>query len=729
MVKLIKTFSKDKKVIEPEGGKIVSGSSKAKNKNVNRKQITLPLLLCVLCVLLNIGGKITAQSNGFPFFFDTPGIILASVLGGYVPGIIVAILTNLTITLSDPGSIYFCCVSVLIALFTVWYYRKEKKRNFKSLLIYTFVIALIGGGIGGLIQMYLYGPEITSGNEFLIGAMQEIGIDTKIAWYIVNFLFDCIDKIISVSFAEIILYLIPHKIWSKFKFAYWLQEPFKNKKKLNSRQSINGKMVIVLIISAITTTTICTAICIRLFETYSIQQHTYLVESVAQVAASAIDADSVDKYLTSGSDYESYKETEKILKSLMESTTDIEYVYVYKIKADGCHVVFDLDPNEETRANIGEVISFDPSFMDYVPDLLTGKRIDPIVSNDSYGWLLSAYEPVYDSTGDCVCYAGADISMDGLNLYKYDFLIKVICIYLGFMILNVALALWLAKYHIVMPINAMSQTADEFEYDDEFSRKLNVEKLSALDICTDDEIERLYRVFLRTTEESTRYFEENKIKLEKIDLMQSSLVMVLADMVENRDGSTGAHVRKTAAYVGIIARKMRELGYYKDKMTDKFIQDSIRSAPLHDIGKISVPDAVLNKPGKLDDEEFAIMKTHTTNGKDVISQAIETLPDADYLEEARNMAGYHHEKWNGTGYPEGLAGEDIPLSARIMAVADVFDALVSKRCYKDSFSYEKAFGIIEKDAGVHFDPLVADAFLKSKDEVIEIADRFAEKQS
>ena len=120
------------------------------------------------------------------------------------------------------------------------------------------------------------------------------------------------------------------------------------------------------------------------------------------------------------------------------------------------------------------------------------------------------------------------------------------------------------------------------------------------------------------------------------------------------------------------------------------------------------------------------MKTHAARGRKVIEQVIASIPDADYLEEAKNVAGYHHEKWNGKGYPEGLAGEDIPLAARIMAVADVFDALVSKRCYKESFDYSKAFNIIREDAGSHFDPLVVDAFLKAEEDVLEIAERFKE---
>nr|MCR5507330.1 HD domain-containing protein [Lachnospiraceae bacterium] len=146
--------------------------------------------------------------------------------------------------------------------------------------------------------------------------------------------------------------------------------------------------------------------------------------------------------------------------------------------------------------------------------------------------------------------------------------------------------------------------------------------------------------------------------------------------------------------------------------------------PLHDVGKINVPDAILNKPGKLTDEEFDRMKTHTTAGSMILTRVVETVADSDYLEEAKRLAEYHHEKWNGKGYPHGISGEEIPLSARIMAVADVFDALVSKRRYKDGMPFEKAVSIIEEGAGTHFDPKIAEAFLDALDEVKEVAEHF-----
>ena len=199
--------------------------------------------------------------------------------------------------------------------------------------------------------------------------------------------------------------------------------------------------------------------------------------------------------------------------------------------------------------------------------------------------------------------------------------------------------------------------------------------------------------------------------------MQNGLIYVLADMVESRDKNTGDHVRKTAAYVRLIMKKMKEKGLYPEIMTDEFIEDVANSAPLHDVGKIMVSDTILNKPGKLTDEEFAIMKSHTTAGNKVIASAMSLVSDSGYLKEAKNLATYHHERWDGKGYPSGKAGEDIPLSARIMAVADVFDALVSKRSYKEPFTFEKAMDIIREGSGTQFDPVIAEIFIEASDEV------------
>ena len=197
---------------------------------------------------------------------------------------------------------------------------------------------------------------------------------------------------------------------------------------------------------------------------------------------------------------------------------------------------------------------------------------------------------------------------------------------------------------------------------------------------------------------------------EKVSRMQSGMITFMAEVVENRDDNTGGHIRRTAAYVECIAKELKRQGVYSNILTDRYLSDMVVAAPLHDIGKIHIPDAVLNKPGKLTEEEFEIMKTHTTAGEELLTHAKAELGESGYLNTAVEMAAYHHEWWNGKGYPYGISGEEIPLCARIMAVADVFDALTSKRCYKNAMPLEKAYAIIREESGTHFEPAVVEAF-------------------
>lgn len=199
--------------------------------------------------------------------------------------------------------------------------------------------------------------------------------------------------------------------------------------------------------------------------------------------------------------------------------------------------------------------------------------------------------------------------------------------------------------------------------------------------------------------------------------MQFNIITMMADIVENRDGNTGGHIKRTAKYVEIIARELKKQGKYSDILTDKYVSDMIVAAPLHDIGKIHISDVILNKPGRLTDEEFAVMKTHTTAGEKLLIHAKDELGESSYLDMAIEMAAYHHEWWNGKGYPYSIEGDEIPLCARIMAVADVFDALTAKRCYKNAMPVEKAVSIIREETGTHFDPVVAEAFLAAVDKI------------
>ena len=229
----------------------------------------------------------------------------------------------------------------------------------------------------------------------------------------------------------------------------------------------------------------------------------------------------------------------------------------------------------------------------------------------------------------------------------------------------------------------------------------------------------------RTTER--KYYnaiEEYNVKLERevdektehIVQMKDQLVLGMAEMVESRDANTGGHIKRTSEVVRIFAEKMKGIPV-KFGFSNEFLKQVVKAAPMHDLGKIAIDDAVLRKPGKYTDEEYAEMKRHSVEGARIVKNILDGVEDEAFVRVAKNVAFFHHEKWNGQGYPLGKKGEEIPLEARIMALADVFDALVSKRCYKDAFSYDEAFQIMEESMGQHFDPELGRVFLNCRPEL------------
>ena len=217
---------------------------------------------------------------------------------------------------------------------------------------------------------------------------------------------------------------------------------------------------------------------------------------------------------------------------------------------------------------------------------------------------------------------------------------------------------------------------------------------------------------VRTLNERTIMLQQ---RTEKLTKLQNSMASVLANMVENRDKLTGRHVENTAAYLKILLNAMLKHGPYADEIAKWDLETVISSSRLHDIGKIAVSDLLLNKQGKLDRDEYEAMKIHALEGEMIIDDIINESGDQDFLYSAKLFAGSHHEHWDGTGYPRGLKGEEIPLHGRIMALADVYDALVSDRPYKKAFTHEKAVEIILEGRGKHFDSQIVDVFLEVSD--------------
>lgn len=215
-------------------------------------------------------------------------------------------------------------------------------------------------------------------------------------------------------------------------------------------------------------------------------------------------------------------------------------------------------------------------------------------------------------------------------------------------------------------------------------------------------------------------------RTKELSLTQEVTIEAIACLAEYRDPETGGHIKRTKNYVRVLALKLRENPKYKEYLSDQVIDLFYKSAPLHDIGKVGIRDEVLLKPGKLTDQEFEEMKSHTSIGYDALYTASKKLGEHSFLKISMDLAKYHQEKWDGTGYPDGISGEDIPLGARIMAVADVYDALISKRVYKPPFTHEKAISIIEESSGKHFDPDIVKVFLANNELFRKIALEYAD---
>ena len=287
------------------------------------------------------------------------------------------------------------------------------------------------------------------------------------------------------------------------------------------------------------------------------------------------------------------------------------------------------------------------------------------------------------------------------------------------------------SYLVGIPDRNLLKTVAEEDFDELEARLVSLGNGRALEVLLHHVLPKLLSVAVVEVVITTIVIRHNSMlnkqaelahevseEAEKREQLQTAVIDELASVIETRDVGTGEHVRRTKKYVRILATRLAEKERYHDILTPEVIDKMESAAALHDIGKIAVSDTILLKPGRLTPEEFDKMKVHTTKGGELVQTFFKHFTEEHFYEDAYDIAMYHHEKWDGSGYPMGLKGEEIPLAARIMAIADVFDALTSKRVYKDAFSAEEAFDIIFKEAGTHFDPELVEVLKTIKDEFI-----------
>ena len=678
---------------------------------------------------------------GLPLFLDTVGTIVVSALSGMLLlGILTAVISNVVCSIFNEAALYLAFFNALIAFFTVWFLQKHSFKKFGKTILFALALSVFSAIAVSLIQFIILGQGQQSVvSQTAHSFSSAANFPYLISFILVNFLLQIADKGISCLFVMILVKVIPQEKLSIYSLGAWLQRPLSEQelKELKSmrrtvKRSLRSRTTHTLVLSSFMVMILTGWTGLRIYSQNEKAKKTESAWSTVKTAASIIDLDKLDDYIKYGRDAEGYNETAELLSKLWMCASDISYLYVVKPEGMNGRFIFDVDTSivdedAEPPYYPGEVIPFEEPFEPYLMDLAEGKLVGPIETNDAWGWLLTVYYPVTDSLGNMKCYVGADVSLQYIADYMFVFFMKIILTMAGFFILIVAFALWKTGVYTSIPISTMTSCLERFAMSGEDQEKLdeNVRIIRSLDIHTEDEVEKLYKAICKMTLNQAEQMRDIRHLSDSTLKMQDGLIITMADMVESRDSDTGAHVQKTAAYVRIIVEGLKKKGYYAQKITPKFISDVVRSAPLHDVGKINIPDGVLNKPGKLTDEEFEIMKSHTTAGKILLENAISSVQGENYLKEARNMAAYHHERWDGKGYPEKLHGEVIPLSARIMAVADVFDALTSPRVYKPAFPIEKALEILQEGAGTQFDAKCIEVFMDALPEVKMILKKYS----
>ena len=692
-------------------------------------------VVIVIGIIINITfGLIINSLLNLPLYLDVTGTVFVASVAGLLPAVLTGLLTNVIISFIIPNAFYFALLSVLVAIIAAYFVRYDKLHNIKGLIIYFIILALLGGNLTTLIHWLLLGePQYKAVADLAhaITSTASNGVVFYLGVILVNTIIQGIDKSLASAIGFGLARFIPNKIKEDIYNSGWRQKPIPKEEIIASkiegyRNTLLKKIIVMLVVVASSFVAIISLVSINIYFEDRKDEYSINAMNAATFASEVIDGDRISDYIKWGEDTSDYRDTQDLLQKILKNSQGVHYLYVIRVERNNLVYLFDMDTGKEEGYTAGAVKPIDESFSSYSDQLVKGEEVGTVIGKEGSEMVLTAFAPIKNSADKTVAYACADIYFGYMSKFAEEFLVKSLLIFSGFLILAIQWALSVTGFGLVYPISKITEAARGFidSMGDQKAIDESVRKTRALDIRTNDEVQELYEAICKMELEMAEQVRDLRHYADSTAKMQNGLIITMADMVENRDSDTGAHIQKTAAYVRVILNGLKNKGYYAEKLTEKYMSDVEMSAPLHDIGKIHISDTILNKPGKLTEEEFEIMKTHTIYGREIMENAIGTVKGENYLKEARNMAAYHHERWDGKGYPEGLHGEVIPLSARIMAVADVFDALTSPRVYKPAFSLEKALSILEEESGKQFDPKCVEAFMDSLTDVKRILKKY-----
>ena len=494
---------------------------------------TLKLAItCAAGIILNVTGSVVAKAFNLPVYLDTFGTVFIAALGGYVPGIAVGFFTNLFSSGFNINEMYFGFVSIFVAMVVAFF---ANKGYFEKLSKTLFIIPFI------VLMTSFFGMII----EELIAPMNAFhSLERVTEHFLKDFSIELPDKATAILVSFFLMKLIPPDLKESFRLLGKKQAPLtpemnaaiKSQRKFVT--SLRTKMVFNLMSVTLLVAIFISGISYTIYQDTAIKERIRIADGIISMVVAEINPNRVDEFLELGRKAEGYNEVERALYKIRSSNHDIRFLYVYRIEEDGCHVVFDLETAAVEASAPGDIEEFDESFEPYLDDLLAGRPIEPIISDDTFGYLLTIYKPVYNHQGQCVCYAGIDFSMDMINDYVRSFIMKVIALFSGVVILILALGLSFIENNIILPVNTMAYCARNFAYDSEAKRAGNVERIKSLEIQTNDEIENLYAAFVKTTSDSMHYFE---------NLRKAKIQVEVMNELAHTDSLTG--IRNKTAYI------------------------------------------------------------------------------------------------------------------------------------------------------------------------------------
>ena len=432
-----------------------------------RKNYRNVFILCIASVLINVVfahlAQFLSQHFGLQLWFDTIGTVLAAVLGGYLPGILVGLVTNFLKGFSDSASIYYSALNVMIAATSAMLANYGFLKKPWKTLFFILIMTLIGGGIGGIL------PQI-------LASLPTSGFLTDLLW-------DFGDKTISVLLVVAIIRAIPEGTRETLRFNGWKQAPLTKNDLEEIRKTIQcrsvflrSKIIFILAAALVTLAVTASTISFILYRNALLDEYSEFAREVTVAVSEVLDHEKIDEYISSKSTDQPYLEVMHKLEDIKTTSPTVKFIYIYKIEEDGGHVVFDLHSNNESDSIPGKLVKLDSAFEPYLQTLREGGEIEPVISGSAFGELLSVYTPVKNSAGKTVSYIGADIPMSIIVGKELNFLTQMVFLFLGFVILIIAIVVWFVDYNVVFPINSMTMRTSEFAYSGSNALGENIER-------------------------------------------------------------------------------------------------------------------------------------------------------------------------------------------------------------------------------------------------------------